>query len=93
MTMIDQKAADKLDSILHRGWAVRITKENNMQCWAVLIAPSLSKMYEGKWLLSAGSEKSLYDVLSHVENMILDNWDEMYPDLPKDLFGYYLKKP
>jgi len=90
--MIDQKAADKLDSILDRGWAVRLTKEGSMKCWSVLIAPTLFKMYDSKWFISAGSEKSLYDVLCDVENMILDNWDEMYPDLPKDLFGYYPKK-
>jgi len=89
--MIDQKAADKLDSILHREWVVRISKDRR-ECWSVVIAPTLSKMYEEEWLRSIGTSKSLYDVLCDVENMILDTWDEMYPDLPKDCYGYYPKK-
>jgi len=88
MAMIDQKAADKLDSILDREWVVRISKDRR-GCWSVVIAPTLSKMYDERWLCSIGTSKSLYDVLCDVENMILNRWDEMYSDLPKDLFGYY----
>ena len=83
--MIDQKASDKLNSILDRGWIVKLSK-NRWGCWGAVIAPTELKMLEDAWLCSIGSNKSLHDVLCDVENMILDRWDEMYPDLPKDLF-------
>ena len=83
--MIDQKDSDKLNSILDRGWIVNLSKDR-WGYWGVVMAPTLCKMNDNEWLCCIGLRQSLYDVLCIVENMILDRWDEMYSDLPKDLF-------